>query len=72
VKKSEEFDYSEIDRLAHFEGTHPEVMKKRIEAKNWKFDYDLSYNKMPLKERFKRGMKKYLGVDLSYKNYRIV
>jgi hypothetical protein len=72
VKKSEAFDYSEIDRLAHFEGTHPEVMKKRIAAKNWKFDYDLSYNKMPLKERFKRGMKRYLGVDLSYRNYKVI
>ena len=72
VKQSETFDYSGIDSLRLFEGTHPGVMKERIEARNWKFDYDLSYNKVPPKEMAKRFAKKYLGLDFSYRNYRII
>lgn len=72
VKPAEEFDYSEIDSLKLFDGTHPSVMKDRISSKNWKFDYDLSYNKIPPKEIAKRFFRKYLGLDFSYKNYRIV
>lgn len=72
VKQSEEFDYSEIDSLKLFDGTHPAVMQERIATKNWKFDYDLSYNKIPPKEAFKRFMKKYTGLDFTYKNYKIV
>jgi hypothetical protein len=72
VKAANEFDYSEIDSLKLFDGTHPEVMMGRIAAKNWKFDYDLSYNKIPPKEVAKRFFKRYLGLDFSYKNYRIV
>ena len=72
VKQSDTFDYSEIDSLRLFEGTHPRVMQERIAAKNWKFDYDLSYNQVPAKEKAKRFFKNYLGLDFSYKNYRIV
>lgn len=35
-----EFDYSQIDSLSHFIGTHPEVMKERINRVNWKFSFD--------------------------------
>ncbi|MFL5789626.1 MAG: glycosyltransferase family 2 protein, partial [Flavisolibacter sp.] len=38
------FDYSQIDALQKYIGTHPKVMQKRIENANWKFEYDLSYN----------------------------
>jgi len=69
VKSANEFDYSEIDSLSRFEETHPQVMKERIEKKNWKFDYDLSYNKVSGKEAGKRILKKYLGLDFSYMNY---
>jgi hypothetical protein len=72
VKPADAFDYSEIDSLKLFDGTHPEVMKERILAKNWKFDYDLSYNKVPPKEAAKQFLRKYLGLDFSYRNYRIV
>lgn len=72
VKSADEFDYSEIDSLKLFEGTHPEVMKERLKSKNWKFDYDLSYNKTSSKEAFKRAMKKYFGMDFTYKNYRLL
>ena len=47
---TEAFDYNRnISELKKFEGTHPEVMKDRIDAKNWTFTYDISFNKRTLK-----------------------
>ena len=69
----DEFDYSEVDALALFEGTHPEVMQARIAEKNWKFDFDLSKNKYTLKDRFKRFVEKLTGHrPFEYRNYKIV
>ena len=72
VAKADEFDYTQVDSLKLFEGTHPEVMKARIEAKNWKFDYDISFNKKSLKDRFKIMVKKLFGYEIAYKNYKII
>jgi hypothetical protein len=73
VAKAEEFNYnSNVSRLTRFLGTHPKVMEKRIADKNWKFDYDISYNRTTAKERVKTVLKKYLGIDTSYKNYKII
>jgi len=69
VIKSNEFDYSAIDALELFRGTHPQVMQDRIENKNWKFDYDLSFSNMSLKDRLKQFLRKYTGIELGYKNY---
>ena len=68
-----EFDYSGIDALQKFEGTHPKVMQPRIEKANWHFEHDLSQNKIKLKDRFKLFMEKYTGVrPFDFRNYRIV
>jgi hypothetical protein len=73
IIKAEEFDYNKnLSRLSKFNRTHPEVMKQRIADKNWKFDYDISFNRSTSKEKLKSFMKKYLGLDTSYKNYRII
>ncbi len=73
VAKAEEFDYNtNLSRLTRFEGTHPKVMEKRIMAKNWKFDYDISFNRTTSKERIKSFLKNYVGIDTSYKNYKII
>jgi hypothetical protein len=70
IKKTNAFDYKEnIDALALFKDTHPAVMQQRILQKNWKFDYDISFNKTKLKDRFKRIARKYFGLDIRYKNY---
>ncbi|MEI6061493.1 MAG: glycosyltransferase family 2 protein [Bacteroidota bacterium] len=69
VKKATEFDYSGIDALALFPGTHPSVMLPRIAEKNWKFDFDPAFNQLGLKDRFKSWLRKYTGVDIGYKNY---
>ena len=68
-----EFDYSSIDVLKKFHGTHPSVMRSRVKSQNWKFDHDLSYNKMSFKNRLKSLCEKYLGIiPGEYRNYRIV
>jgi hypothetical protein len=70
VKQVEAFDYfANIDALAEFTETHPAVMQARIAAKNWKFDYDISFNKTKTKDKFKRFLRNYIGIDIRYKNY---
>ena len=72
VYKAAEFDYTRnLRSLRLFEGTHPEVMARRIAARNWKFDYDISFNKMSFKDKMKAFLKKYFGLDFSYRNYQI-
>jgi hypothetical protein len=72
VIKADEFDYSNIDVLKKFTGTHPKVMQDRIEKINWKFDYDLSCNKMKFKDKLKLFFSK-LGCDIGqYKNYKLI
>ena len=71
VVKAVEFDYeSNIDQLTVFSETHPFVMQKRILDKNWKFEYDISFNKIKIKDRFKNVLRKYFNIDIRYKNYR--
>jgi hypothetical protein len=73
VEKAEEFDYGKhVNELKLFNGEHPEVMKKRIEAKNWKFDYDISINRKSLKDKAKEFANKIFGIDFNYKNYKII
>lgn len=70
---SGEFDYSNIDALKKFTGKHPAVMQHRIQSANWKFDYDLSYNKIKLKDRFKNLLEKITGKrPFDHNNFKIV
>ena len=69
---TKEFDYSSIDALSCFTGTHPKVMEERIRRKNWSFEHDISFNKLSLRYRGKIFIKKYLGINTYYENYRLV
>lgn len=68
-----EFDYEQnFDAVLKFEGTHPEVMKKRIEAKNWKINIDTAKIRMKFKYKLLFYFEKYTGVRLfEYRNYTI-
>ena len=69
-ENSGDFDYSEIDALEKFKGSHPEVMKERIANMNWQFDYDLSYNNLTLKDHFKNIAERWTGIrPFDYRNY---
>lgn len=71
VAKAQEFDYSQIDALRRFEGTHPAVMQARIAEKNWQFDFDISYNRFRLKDKVKFFVEKLTGWRIGeYKNYK--
>lgn len=72
VIKATEFDYSQIDSLAKFTGTHPFEMMTRIANKNWQFEFDLHHNKTKIKDKFKQFIFKYLGWEIGYKNYKTV
>jgi len=68
-----EFDYSSIDALKVFTGTHPAVMQQRIAAVNWKFEHNLSYNKIKLKDRFKNLVERVTGKrPFDHNNFKVV
>jgi len=68
------FDYSEIDTISLFEGTHPAVMKELVAAENWKFTGDVKKkNFKNIKHRFLYFLDKKFGwKPFSYKNYKRV
>jgi hypothetical protein len=69
------FDMHNADRLVHFKGSHPEVLKPRIEAANWKFDQDLTRQTPPMNFRRKllQKIEDLTGLRLfEYRNYKIV
>lgn len=71
--RAAEFDYSVIDALSRFEGTHPKVMQELIPRVNWKFDHDLSKNRFSLKDVVKRSIEKLTGWRPGeYRNYKII
>jgi hypothetical protein len=74
IPKTEAFDYSQIDSLQQFNGTHPDVMKKRIRQKNWEFSFDPSSKKFgSLKARLLYFIQKQFGWKIGeYRNYKII
>jgi hypothetical protein len=67
------FDFSRIDSLKKFDGTHPEVMQHRITEADWTLDFDAGRKKLSLKNRILLGIEKMTGMRLGeYKNYRII
>ncbi|MBK7388554.1 MAG: glycosyltransferase family 2 protein [Bacteroidetes bacterium] len=73
IPKLDEFDYSKIDSLAVFRGTHPEVIKERIKRQNWKFTFDPTTKKMPLLTSLLHGVEQFTGWRPGeYKNYKII
>lgn len=73
VGKAESFDYTGIDSLKPFIGTHPKVIQARIDAMNWRFDHDISKNNLKLKDRLKRVVEMMTGWRIGeFRNYKII
>jgi hypothetical protein len=74
IASESEFNYSgNYDALAHFKGSHPKVMQKRINRLNWQVDIDLNKIKMKPKYRLLHFIEKKFGVRLfEYRNYKII
>lgn len=67
------FDYSRVDELARFEGTHPAVMQEVVEKQDWKLDFDSSRKNYSFKGRLLRWIECNMGRRLfEYRNYRLI
>lgn len=63
-----EFDYTGIGKIEKFGGTHPSVMKSRIEKYNW--DFNPQKPKFNLKMKVLDFIESFLGIRIGeYKNY---
>ncbi len=70
IAQADQFDYSQVDALGKFSGTHPAVMLPRIKTMNWQFDHDISRNRLSLNDGFKILIEKITGWRPGeYKNY---
>jgi glycosyltransferase involved in cell wall biosynthesis len=66
-------DYSAIDSLERFTGTHPLVMQPRIRKINWQFDHDISRKNFSFKDKLLYWIEKKTGKRLfEYQNYKII
>jgi hypothetical protein len=73
LNKITTFDYSNIDAVKLFEGTHPEVMHKLISNMNWHVQLDESKISFSPKYFILHKFEKYFGYRLfEYKNYKII
>lgn len=73
VTQADAFDYSAIDSLQKFTGTHPQVMNERLKRMNWHFDWDSNKKKLSVKEKILKAIEKLTGVRLfEYKNYTLI
>lgn len=73
IENVDEFDYSSIDILTKFDGTHPTVMQNRVEKMNWKFSFDPTQIKLTLKLKLTHFVEKITGKRIGeYKNYILV
>ena len=73
IAQVEEFDYSQIDSLEEFKGTHPQVFQARVAAADWNFKFDQSQIKLTTKDKFLLFIEKTTGWKVGeYKNYKVV
>lgn len=73
IAEVEEFDYSNIDILEPFSGTHPRVMTKRVSDQTWEFKYDPAKIKLSVKDKFLLFIEKKTGWRAGeYKNYKLI
>lgn len=70
----QQYNYHNIDKLAAFTGTHPIVIKNKIEAVNWEFEFDAAKaQKMKLKHKIAFFIESLTGYRLGeYKNYKVI
>jgi hypothetical protein len=70
VEEISAFNYDEVDAVKRFQGTHPEVMKPRIERLGWDVNIDEKQIKMKLKDKVLYVFEQFTGYRLfEYKNF---
>ena len=72
IVEASEYDYSLVESLRKFTGTHPIVMQDRIARKNWEYNYDPSKKVLTLKHRLKMWVERLTGYRIGeHKNYKV-
>jgi hypothetical protein len=67
------YDYSKVQSLKLFEGTHPAVMQERIKNRDWEFTFDTGKNNLSFRERLLHFIEKLTGKrPFEYRNYKII
>jgi hypothetical protein len=73
ISEADSYDYSRIDSLRHFEGSHPAVMMKRVQNCDWDFHFDVAKKKFQWKDRVLFEIEKQTGIRLfEYRNFRLI
>ena len=73
IPQVDKFDYSAIDSLKHFKGSHPKVMLDRISKMNWDFSYDFTKKRISYILKISLFIEKNFGWRIGeYKNYKII
>jgi len=73
IKKLQNFDYNQTDKLEKFTETHPKLMKSIIDAKDWDFVYDPSKASVSLRHKILNKIEDWTGYRIGeYKNYKLV
>ena len=73
VPKTDGFDYTKIDSLTRFTGTHPNVMRSRISRQNWQFSFDPTLKRLPFKSRLLHSIENLTGWRIGeYRNYKTI
>lgn len=71
VAENQFFDFSDVDSLTLFKGSHPKVMLNRIAKRDWDFEFDISKKKFNLRLNILHFIEKLTGIRVfEYKNYR--
>jgi hypothetical protein len=72
VTKEELYDYKNISSLVMFDGTHPEVMQKRVDSMDWDFEFDITQKRLSLKHSILEFVERITGKRLfEFKNYKL-
>ena len=70
---TQDFDYSQIDSIKRFDGTHPAEMQKRINDQNWQFERDPELKRFGFKAGLLYYFEKFTGWRIGEnKNYKIL
>jgi uncharacterized protein YlbG (UPF0298 family) len=70
LEKISAFNYNEVDAVKRFAGTHPAIMKNRIDGIEWTVVVDENKIKMSVKDKILFVIEKVFGYRLfEYKNY---
>jgi hypothetical protein len=74
VPQVDEFDFSNVDSVDLFKGSHPKVMEQRLKRLTWKFSFDpTKAKKESLRRRILNKIYKSTGVHIGeFKNYNLI